>query len=178
MSVRGLIVLVLIIGAGLGWLVRSARIQREAVVAIQSAGGRVYYSWTYKDGQSLDITGPPWPAWLVRHLDANYLGHVTVVEMVGSDGDARTAMRQIGRLDRIVVLILHGSSVTDSDLYHIEHLADLRRLVLTMTEVGDAGLDHLKRLANLAHLELQLTRVTDAGVRRLEAVLPGTTIDH
>ena len=34
-SVRGLIVLVLVIGVWLGWLVRSARIQREAVAAIR-----------------------------------------------------------------------------------------------------------------------------------------------
>ena len=36
-SVRGLIVLVLVIGAGLGSLVRSARIQREAVAAIKNS---------------------------------------------------------------------------------------------------------------------------------------------
>ena len=40
-SIRGLIVLVLMIGVGLGWLVRSARIQREAVTSIQHAGGGV-----------------------------------------------------------------------------------------------------------------------------------------
>ncbi len=34
-SVRGLIVLVLVIGAGLGWIVRSAQVQREAVAAIE-----------------------------------------------------------------------------------------------------------------------------------------------
>ena len=42
-SVRGLIVLVLVTGAGVGWLVRSARIQREAVAAIRKAGGGVSY---------------------------------------------------------------------------------------------------------------------------------------
>jgi hypothetical protein len=42
-SVRGLLVLVLLIGAGLGWTVRNARIQREAVAAIKSAGGGVTY---------------------------------------------------------------------------------------------------------------------------------------
>jgi hypothetical protein len=40
-SVRGLIVVVLVIGVWLGWLVRSARIQREAVAAIRIAGGNV-----------------------------------------------------------------------------------------------------------------------------------------
>ena len=40
-SVRGMIVVVLVIGGWLGWLVRSARIQREAVAAIEEAGGRL-----------------------------------------------------------------------------------------------------------------------------------------
>jgi hypothetical protein len=40
-SVRGLIVLVLIIGAELGWIVQGARIQREAVAAIRRDGGVV-----------------------------------------------------------------------------------------------------------------------------------------
>ena len=34
-SVRGLIVVVLVIGAGLGWIVRQAHIQRDAVAAIR-----------------------------------------------------------------------------------------------------------------------------------------------
>jgi internalin A len=37
--VRGLILLVLVVGVWLGWIIRSARIQREAVAAIQRAGG-------------------------------------------------------------------------------------------------------------------------------------------
>ena len=42
-SVRGMIVLVLVIGGWLGWIVRSARIQRDAVAAIQRTGGSVQY---------------------------------------------------------------------------------------------------------------------------------------
>ena len=42
-SLRGLIVIVLIIGGSLGWMVQSARVQREAVAAIEKAGGIVQY---------------------------------------------------------------------------------------------------------------------------------------
>jgi hypothetical protein len=48
LSVRGMMVLVLVIGIGSGWLargIRSAQIQRDAVVAIQKAGGFVLYDW-------------------------------------------------------------------------------------------------------------------------------------
>ncbi len=44
-SVRGLIVVVLVIGGWMGWMVRCARIQREAVAAIKKAGGGVCYDW-------------------------------------------------------------------------------------------------------------------------------------
>jgi hypothetical protein len=49
-SVRGLILLVLVNGAWLGWLVRSARIQRAAVGKIESAGGSVSDAWESTDG--------------------------------------------------------------------------------------------------------------------------------
>ena len=44
-SVRGLIVVVLVTGTTLGWIVRSARIQRAAVAAIESTKGSVRYDW-------------------------------------------------------------------------------------------------------------------------------------
>ena len=42
-SLRGLIVVVLIIGGSLGWVVHRARVQRRAVAAIEKAGGTVEY---------------------------------------------------------------------------------------------------------------------------------------
>jgi hypothetical protein len=56
-SARGLIVLVLLIGGGLGWVVRSvrsARIQRGAVAAIVRGGGSVKYNWEWPDGNDID----------------------------------------------------------------------------------------------------------------------------
>ncbi len=64
-SVRGLIVLVLVIGGWLGWLVQSVRIQREAVAAIKKAEGEVWYDWQDKAGvSSWYRVGDPWvPRW-------------------------------------------------------------------------------------------------------------------
>jgi hypothetical protein len=42
-GVRGLVVLVLVIGAGLGWVVRQIHIHRDAVAAIKHAEGSVKY---------------------------------------------------------------------------------------------------------------------------------------
>jgi hypothetical protein len=43
LSARGLTILVLVLGAGPGWVIRPARMQREAVTAIQRLGGNVTY---------------------------------------------------------------------------------------------------------------------------------------
>ena len=48
-SVRGMIVIVLVVGGLFGWLVRGVRIQRDAVAAITKSGGSVTYDWEWKD---------------------------------------------------------------------------------------------------------------------------------
>ena len=51
-SLRSLLVLVLLIGAALGWMIRNAREQRLAVAAIEKSGGWVWYDWQVKDVKS------------------------------------------------------------------------------------------------------------------------------
>ena len=53
--------LVLILGGGLGWFTYRARVQREAVAVIQSAGGDVAFSWQRSDGAL--VSPPPKPPW-------------------------------------------------------------------------------------------------------------------
>ena len=50
-TVRALIILVLVMGGGLGWLVHSAHIQRDAVAAIRKAGGTAVYDWHWNNNQ-------------------------------------------------------------------------------------------------------------------------------
>ncbi len=90
-SVRVLIVLVLAIGAGLGWLVRSARIQCEAVAAIERADGWVEYDWDWKDGQPIKDGWPLAPSWLVHALGVDYFGRVVAVRWSGDASGADIA---------------------------------------------------------------------------------------
>jgi hypothetical protein len=58
-SVRAMIVLVVVVGCGLGWVVHRARVQRDAVSALLRMGGRgtvVLYDWEYKDGNRRERT--------------------------------------------------------------------------------------------------------------------------
>jgi hypothetical protein len=178
-SVRGLIVLVLVIGGGLGWIVREARIQREAVAAIRKAGGTVLYDWQWRDGDLIPGGKPCAPGWLVDLIGVDYFGHVTAVglypDRTGSD-DA--VLAHVGRLTRLQSLAYNSfdAEVTDAGLAHVSGLINLSYLGLSNTQVTDAGLVHLKGLTKLESMNLESTRVTDAGVRELKRALPSVTV--
>jgi hypothetical protein len=57
-SLRGLIVLVLVFGGGLGWFVNRAKVQLDAVTAIERAGGNLKYEWEWKDVVCSPKIGP------------------------------------------------------------------------------------------------------------------------
>jgi hypothetical protein len=100
MSVRRLIILVLVIGAAMGWVCRSARIQRETVAAIKMTDGSVCYDWEYNDGDVVS-DGKPWgPKWLI--------GLVTEVSDAG--------LMHLKSLTNLEVLRLSGSKVTDAGI--------------------------------------------------------------
>ena len=75
-SLRALMIIVLVLGCGLGWVVRRAHVQRDAVAAIERCGGRVWYDWEvrrsrvqadgeYIGGISRKKSVSRWPKWLV-----------------------------------------------------------------------------------------------------------------
>jgi len=177
MSVRSLMTLVLIIGAGMGWLVGSARVQREAVAAIRRAGGTVRYDWEAPNGGAAAAMGgmvipvkrtkPPWPGWIVDRLGIDYFGNVAEVDLFGCGSDAEVA--HIGWLSRLEKLTLAQSAVTDAGLAHLRGMSRLRWLYLGGTRIGDAGLAHLESLS-LQGLGLDATLVGDAGLAHLEDV--------
>jgi internalin A len=170
-GVRGLIVLVFVIGAGLGWIVREARSQREAVAAIKNAGGTVIYDWEFNNGKPLP-GGKPWaPKWLVNLVGIDYFGHVTAA--VAHDLSAVTSdevIAHVGLLTRIESLILHHSAISDAGLVHLKGLINLSTLWVDSTLVTDTGLVHLKGLTRLSYLWLSDTRVTDAGLAHLNGL--------
>ena len=127
MSVRGLIVLVLLIGVALGWVVRSAHIQRDAVAAIESAGGGVIYDWEAQNGPEASSTGPWWaPNWLMECIGIDYFGHVMSVQCFGSRYEA--PLVQIQNLGRLEYLILSHSRVNDAGFAHLSRLTNLKAL--------------------------------------------------
>ena len=76
LSVRGLIVLVLVLGAFLGWLVRSAQIQRDAVTAIKQASGVAFYERELRPAAK-----PRAIKWLVANVGIEYFSAIESVTL-------------------------------------------------------------------------------------------------
>ena len=138
-SVRGLIVLVLVIGGLLGWIVRSARIQREAVAAIQKAGGGVTYDWEWTNGKSVLGGKPRAPGWLVDLVGVDYFGHVTMAGLSPPSNATNATLAAVGRLTQLEFLVLVESCADDAGLVQLKGLTKLRLLFLVHTRVTDAG---------------------------------------
>jgi internalin A len=80
-SLRSLMIFVLLIGGTLGWIVYSARVQRDAVAAIEAAGGSVWYQWQWRNGKPILNGHPPWPEWIVNLVGVDYFGGVVRVSL-------------------------------------------------------------------------------------------------
>src|SRR4051812_9204702 len=80
LSVRVLMLLVLALGGGLGWIAHRARVQREAVEVIRRAGGSVGYNRPWSSGATpISQPKPPGPPWLRRLLGPDYFDTATSV---------------------------------------------------------------------------------------------------
>jgi len=165
-SIRGLIVLVLLIGLGLGWMVRSAHTQRDAVAAIRKAGGVVKYDWEWSNGYDIS-GGKPWaPQWLLDLIGVDFFGHVTSVWLHPAPTDE--AIVEVGRLTQLERLQLAGRFFSDGELAHLKGLTKLSNLCIY--NVSDAGLAHLKGLTKLKTLITGGPWVTDAGLAHLKGL--------
>jgi internalin A len=172
-SVRGLIVAVLVLGGGLGWVVNRARVQRAAVAAIERAGGCVKYEWDFGDGQFISGGEAALPKWLLTNLGPNDFAHIAVADLARGATDEH--LRPVAALKSLELFILRRSRITGSGLAPVAGLAELRNLQilkLNNTAVGDAGLEWLKGSTALHTLVLTGTNVTDAGVMKLQQALP------
>jgi hypothetical protein len=164
-----LIALVLVIGGWLGWVVRTARIQREALNALDKAGLDLDCGWVVPNGAT--HRDELWaPGWLVDRIGIDYFGRIRSLGFWGSPTDADLV--HVGQLPSLESLGLGGRRlVTDSGLRHLAGLNNLRSLVLADTGISDDGVVFLKDLTNLEDLDLSGTKITDTGLAYLEGLV-------
>ncbi len=200
-SVRGLIVVALVIGAWLGWIARSARIQRDAVASIRRARGTVLYERNMHMDEAMWLRDR-WlmpPKWLVDSLGIDHFCNVegVVLRNTGTDQDlipiaylrrlrylnlgnspiTNDGLQNLSGLTNLVQLRLHGTRISDAGLSHLEGLTRLWELFLVDTRVTDAGLEHLRSLPDLGRAFLP-SGVSEDGIRELKKALPHATVER
>ncbi len=149
-SVRGMIFLVVVIGGWLGWIVRSARIQRDAVDAITKADGQVTYDWHWTGtDRKVAPTGRPWaPRWVVDLVGVDYFGNIRCVLFYSPSKATGATIAQVGRLSQLQELHLDESSLDDASMVHLKGLTELYWFSLSDTPVTGAGLAQLTHIHN------------------------------
>ena len=168
LNVRTAILVVLAIGGGMGWLVHSARVQREAVAAIEGGEGAVIYreSWIYARPAGLR-SNSVWQKWLVNTLGVDYFGHVVAASIRWPPSEAH--LPAVGRLTDLEELRLRGMSFSKEELKHLAGLDRLQKLGLGYSHIDDMSLSALKDLSSLRELSLRTCEgeVTDTGLANL-----------
>ena len=160
---RTLMIVVLLLAGGLGWIVRLAHVQRDAIAAIRSGGGDTTYSWQLKrlpDGsRRLDPNARPRaPKWLIDSLGPDFFGRVELVQL--GPRNQHAVMKHLEQLDRLRTLTFFMG-------------IDLTPLAsATLSSLPNTGLSRFKGLWNLAtadqaaaagrRCELQILETHDA----------------
>ncbi len=155
----------LVSGWSAGWVVHRARVQREAVSAIECAGGKVEYDEVFTNEGLRDNPKPFWPRWIVERLGREYFETVTSVTAVREVGDAE--MAQIGRLEHLLQLNLCTDRVTDAGLVHLRGLEGLKCLMLQTANISGAALANVEGLSELEFLYLMGMPVADSDLAHI-----------
>ncbi|MHC5540789.1 leucine-rich repeat domain-containing protein [Singulisphaera rosea] len=169
LSLRGLMLLVLVLAGALGWAVHRARVQRDAVAAIRKAKGLVFYNWQYPSGKLTPNASPPGSKWLRNLVGPDMLDPVVTVNLRAESADDQLLFR-VGELSGLVRFGISGPlapRVTPAGVSQIERLSRIEEFVC-MNPGKDSGfLPQLWDKSKLRRVWLQATPVTDSDLARL-----------
>jgi hypothetical protein len=156
-SMRSFILLLTAFAVVLAVLANRAREQREAVAAIERAGGVVLYYGRAN----------------VKYLELDYdqdflfhLFHTATCTTITSEELTEDICVEVARLPHLRMITLNGP-ITDAGLAELTALRKFEFLELDGTQITNAGVSHLQRMKSLYLLDLGQTPVTDANLREL-----------
>jgi Leucine Rich repeat len=172
----GLMVVVLTIGLGLGWLKYRLRSQREAVDAVERAGGWIYYDYMKENSPNRRPYGPTWLNKLVGPDSLFLFSDVVEVRFLGLPKDDEPVddslmpyLALFSRLERLDLGDTHH--VTGLGLRHIRGLTKLEVLEFPLRSQSDADLSSLANLKKLRVLRFDTggnsNAIGDVGLRNL-----------
>jgi hypothetical protein len=185
LSLRTLMLLVLVAGAGFGWLGMRARreARRQWVIAtIQASGATVGYDgvgistilWRTGSSNSSPLHQHPLTAEQLAALGS--CDRLRVLVMVG-DGMTDAAVAYISALTNLQHIEFRDTKINGAGLVHLAGMRRLRWLSLTGSDLDDAGLANLASLTSLRTLRISGGKYTDAGLASLSGLTGLTQLE-
>lgn len=198
LSLRGMLLLVLVIGLPMGWWARKAQLQRAAVARIEAIGGAVLYDFEIIDpdgGATAEATdrvnqagyyslpspasppSRPWGDWARKTLGVDYVNSVTQVIAVDAEGLQDDDFALLANLPKLESLNLGESPIGDRGMVHVGKLHGLKNLNLNARKLTDEGFAHLEGLDQLEGLAFSAysqtiddKTINDAALARLKGM--------
>ncbi len=165
LSLRGLMLLILVIGIPMGWKARRASLQRRAVAKIRRLSGAVDYDWQVNGIFRTKATGPKAPLWLRTIFGGEYFQEVVNVRIPDielwevTESERAFEADQLAcldDLDRIEDLWVGYGKLKPEGLARLARKGRIKDLSLLTCPLGDDGLENLGRLGNLESLCIAL----------------------
>lgn len=147
----------------------------EAESAIEEGIAVLRGDDTLRKGIRREWTGPLWVKDRIKPEESKYFERICIIYLGGTK-ITDEEVRRICSLKDLRELFLHSTGITDAALAEIGQLESLRLLHLANTRISDQGLEKLRSLTTLQELYLNGTSVTDEGGGRLKEQLPNTVI--
>lgn len=165
-SLRGQLVVIVVLAIWMGWFIRKVNVQRGAVAAILRAGGSVHYDAEYDIGNGLQRRVLA-PRWLTESLGIDFCSTVDMVSYQRTGADELAG--HVAKLPGLHTVDFGLSDLSDAGLSQLRDL-DLTRLLLSKTKVTDAGIRHLHGMTKLELLDLDKTSVGDGAMANLTSL--------
>ena len=163
LSVRGLMVLVLVVGGVLGWQARRASVQRRAVAQLVAEGIGTSFDYEYdSEGTYLVNSRPRAPGWLRRAVGDEWFRELASVDVYPGTLKAgklsESAIRAAGSLDRLDKLRVYNVPLTDDEFSRMLSLSRPRQILFQETEATPAALRRIASLGSVNDLTVRFKR--------------------
>lgn len=185
LSVRGMILLVLVVGLWAGWWISGTRRQQRAleVIGRSSVSTGVAYEdgssgWMNENPPGTPATGDSWwpPEWLRKRMGPDWFLDVTEVSLGGKrntqhseeDADATEWVVKLKKVEKLQLLF----SVTDEQIAKVATMPKVKSLMaFPSPKLTEEGLRSIGGMKKLEELQLMGTPVTDSGLEHLEGLV-------
>jgi Leucine-rich repeat (LRR) protein len=110
---------------------------------------------------------------VVRSADSG----TVAIAFQASEESPDKAIPLLGRVGKVELLNLRGTSITDAALAQVKRLPNLKSLDLSFTDITDEGISHIAEMPQLTQLVLNDTMITEAALPLLEKLVNLKTLD-